>query len=273
MSPANFLRAYPSYDGSLDTLVLILRRALDADERPDFLPCGEDAQPSLFDEPVARQASTGEEMSEAARYLRAFSGLLFDLAIRAWMSSEGVEDLLIDLAFQAGREGPELLEDYSIPQVRALRAACQRVEREIHRLEGLARFSLRRDGLYSAPLEPDHNILAALLPHFRRRFGAQPFAIVDLRRCLALESRGDQVRAHSGAEARSLLPDDADDGALLLWRRYFDATENPARRNPALQRRLMPARYWKYLPELARSTSGREPPSADYPKLCGETRL
>jgi len=207
----------------------------------------------LFDAPVAEEAPPDLLYMEGiVDYIRAFSCLLFDLSLRAWMSEEELEQTLLEVARQAGREGADIVEDYTRPSVRILRAACRRVEREIQRLEGLARFSLRRDGLYSAPLSPDHNIVAALVPHFARRFGAQPFALVDLQRALAYESRDGTLRARAGADALALLPDRPDDEAVSLWRRYFDATANPARRNPALQRRLMPARYWRYLPEMSR---------------------
>jgi probable DNA metabolism protein len=119
-------------------------------------------------------------------------------------------------------------------------------------MHGLARFSPRGDGLFSAPLSPDANIIAALLPHFARRFGNEDFALVDVRRCLAFARLSGRFESASGDEALAYLPslDSASDEDTELWRRYFKATENPARHNPELQRRLMPKRYWRYLPEI-----------------------
>jgi probable DNA metabolism protein len=107
-------------------------------------------------------------------------------------------------------------------------------------------------------------VVAALLPHFARRFGAGDFALVDLRRRLAFARRGGRFESAAGDEALAFLSEAAgaaarrggpvgaerEDEDTLLWKRYFKAAENPARRNPELQRRLMPRRYWKYLPEL-----------------------
>jgi len=43
---------------------------------------------------------------------------------------------------------------------------------------------------------------------------------------------------------------DADELAFQrLWKSYFDALAIPERFNPRLQRRQMPARFWKYLIE------------------------
>jgi probable DNA metabolism protein len=252
-------------DVSLDEFIVLVYRATRDGERVETPTFADSGGPTLFDRPdrpsrtespedypTNSRDSEDREEEEAIRYLRAFSGLVFDLALSAWMSVQPVEGILLDLACEAARAGAELFEDYSRPDVRLLRAACQRVDREIHRLEGLARFSRRQDGLFTAPLEPDNDILAALMPHFRRRFGPQDFAIIDTRRLIAFESRDGTIRAREGEAAAALLPDGTDEEALGLWRRYFDAIDNPARRNPALQRRLMPARYWKYLPELAR---------------------
>jgi probable DNA metabolism protein len=240
-----------AYDGSLEALFLLADRALRSGEFPESLGWQRAKEPSLFDEPTApAEAPDPAEAEMAAGRLRAFSGGLFDLCLRAWMSEEGVEAELLAAAAISGLEGPDALEDYSRAPIRGLQAACRRVDREIHRLQGLARFSPRNDGLYSAPLEPDHNVIAALAPHFARRFGTQGFALVDLRRGIAFEAREGSLRARAGREALDLLPDRADDADRALWRRYFEAAENPARLNPALQRRLMPSRYWKYLPEL-----------------------
>lgn len=94
-------------------------------------------------------------------------------------------------------------------------------------------------------------MVAAILPHFERRFVREDFAIVDLKRSLAFARRAGKVDCFIGLEALAFLPDSGDAEDEALWRRYFAATENPARRNHELQRRLMPRRYWRFLPELA----------------------
>ena len=74
--------------------------------------------------------------------------------------------------------------------------------------------------------------------------------IHDLRRGLAAAWDGQTLHPVVG------VPDNID--ALLsrretafqgLWREYVQALAVPERRNPALQRRFMPRRYWKHLVE------------------------
>jgi probable DNA metabolism protein len=186
--------------------------------------------------------------------LRAFSSELFDTVIRIWMSEAALELPLLRLCAYAGLHGSDVLEDYGNPDLRAVAGASRRVSREIERLCGLARFSPRDDGLLAAALEPDANIVAALLPHFARRFGHEDFALVDVRRRLAFARRDGDFESAIGAEALAFLPDEMgdDDEEVSLWRRYFEGTENPSRKNPELQCRLMPRRYWRYLPEIAK---------------------
>jgi uracil-DNA glycosylase len=244
-----------SYDGSLEGLIVLAHKAYAETSAPDTVANALAESGELFallgpaplafpPEDLAREAET------AGPELRAFSGELFDMIAQLWMSEESLELPLLRLCAEAGRHGPEVLADHGSADLRAVSHASRRVNREIHRLAGLARFSPRLDGLYSAPLEPDANVVAALLPHFARRFGSEDFALVDLRRRLAFARRGGRFESAAGEEALAFVPDRGSDEDVLLWKRYFKATENPARRNPELQRRLMPIRYWRFLPEI-----------------------
>jgi probable DNA metabolism protein len=203
--------------------------------------------PSPLEQPLSGFAGAAEAAGEE---LRAFSGELFDMIARIWMSEEPLELPLLRICAEAGKRGADALADFGSPDLRALSHSSRRVFREIDRLRGLARFSPRDDGLFSAPLEPDANVAAALLPHFARRFGAEDFALVDLRRRLAFARRSGRFESAAGEEALAYLPSPRGDEELRLWKLYFKAAENPARRNPELQRRLMPMRYWRYLPEV-----------------------
>jgi probable DNA metabolism protein len=244
-----------SYDGSLEALIVLARKAYSECSAPDAVANALAEEGELFallgPSPLDQGSARPQLEAEAAgSELRSFSPELFDLVARVWMSEEALELPLFRLCAEAGRHGPDVLADHGDPDLRALSRASGRVNREIHRLEGLARFLPRGDGLYSAPLEPDANVVAALLPHFARRFGGEDFALVDLRRRLAFWRRGGRFESAAGDEALALLPDAVPDEDMRLWKRYFKAAENPARRNPELQRRLMPMRYWRYLPEL-----------------------
>ena len=159
----------------------------------------------------------------------------------------------------ARREAERAASDRGDPDVRAVLDAAFKVVRETDRLAGLLRFASpgnggcsgggERNGLYLARCFPDHYVLPALAEHFTRRFGAGGWAVVDERRGLALLRRpgGD---AEIVPAALLEPPDPAADDYEELWRHYHRTINNESRNNPALQRRFMPKRYWKYLPEL-----------------------
>jgi probable DNA metabolism protein len=263
-----------AYDGSCEGLLILAYKAYAEGRSPETVANALAEEGELFallgPAPFEAEASgaSSEDIARKAEAagsaLRSFSGELFDLVLRIWMSEEALELPLLRICAEAGLHGPEVIADHSSADLRALSRASRRVNREIHRLEGLARFSPGPGGVYSAPLEPDANVTAALLPHFSRRFGSEDFALVDVRRRLAFARRLGAFESATGEAALAYLPPREEaqpsapaqatltqvDEEAQLWRRYFKATENPARRNPELQRRLMPIRYWRYLPEM-----------------------
>ena len=114
---------------------------------------------------------------------------------------------------------------------------------------------------YYAPIEPDHNILALLVPHFTARFAGQKWFIHDRRRNLGAYYDGRECRLVSGVEisdqlAASLQGRKAgseDEEEMLcreLWQEYFTSTALEERKNEKLQKQHMPVRYWKYLTEF-----------------------
>jgi uracil-DNA glycosylase len=248
------IRGTWSYDGSLEGLFVLAGRALSEGTAPEAVANALASEGELFAllGPSPLVSETASDTQAASALIRAFSGELFDMIIRIWMSEEALELPLFRICSEAGLHGAELLADHGRADLRALSRVSRRVDCEIHRLVGLARFSPGTSGIFVAPIEPDYNIAAALVPRFSRRFGAEDFAIVDTRRRLAFARRGGRYESDSGDAALAYLPGPSGrtDDETELWRRYFEATENPARRNPELQRRLMPRRYWRYLPEF-----------------------
>jgi probable DNA metabolism protein len=262
-----------SYDGSVwELAALVLRsheegrapgRVLNAQRPPSVAGGG------LFPEEGPQEAEAPAEGSgageEAGARLLALSPRLYAATLRAWMSEEGVEAELLELSANFRERGELAFCDYSRPSLRLLAGAIHRVVREVHRLEGFARFSPRLDPLlgeerFVALLEPDHNVLPSLGPFFLRRFGRTPFALVDLSRGYALASREDGLEFRGAGELEALAPRESEAEEAELWRRYFRATENPARRNPLLQRALMPRRYWPHIIEMEYPEQGGPSP-------------
>jgi probable DNA metabolism protein len=54
----------------------------------------------------------------------------------------------------------------------------------------------------------------------------------------------------TAADIHALGGEFRDDEWEELWRHYHRTINNESRKNLHLQRKLMPKRYWKYLPEM-----------------------
>jgi hypothetical protein len=123
-----------------------------------------------------------------------------------------------------------------------------KVAHEIDRLMGFLRFSPNAQGRYVARCAPDYYCLPALIPHFTKRFGDTPWAVIDEKRGVSLVREGiARIPGSLGCDpvGRDLLDPWED-----LWRSYHRTINIENRKNLQLQRQFMPLRYQKYLTEL-----------------------
>ena len=139
--------------------------------------------------------------------------------------------------------------------VKVLEAAYQ-VDWEIHRLMGLLRFNPRKDGMWLARCAPDNFVLPGLAEHFTLRFREEPWAIIDEKRGLALVRPVNEEACLGTLASFAFLSEEnlPRDNWEELWRCYHKSIYIENRKNPGLQRQLMPVRYWKYLPEKTAGT-------------------
>ena len=146
------------------------------------------------------------------------------------------------LGFKKGSE----IDCYSyLDEVKSIHGYRSKVLLEKHRMLGFVRFQNYPDYFLSI-IEPDHNILHLIMPHFVARLPKEKFIILDKKRQLAGFYNGDHWR---------LMPltintdSQAEDRYTLLWQEYFKTIAIKERSNTKLQKKFMPARYWKHLTE------------------------
>ena len=152
------------------------------------------------------------------------------------------------LGFLVGRDIEADLRDES---VRAVHGMARRTALEAHRMRGFLRFRHLKDGLYYAPMEAGCDVLRLVAPHFLGRMEGRDWMIHDLARERAALCRGGEL---AFVDAPGFEPDVSvqERRAQELWCDYFRAIAVPERRNPHLQRSLMPERYWRMLVERPR---------------------
>jgi probable DNA metabolism protein len=139
------------------------------------------------------------------------------------------------------------------PQVFTVARIRDRVSFEIARFLGFVRFRRVAGNRFYAPVNPDADIVGFIGPHFAQRFPDEALIIHDVNRGVAFWSfrgaSGIADLAGISAEVCDRLSTDCEPGAEELWRKYFTAIANPERKNPRLQRELMPIRYRKLMTE------------------------
>ncbi|MDB5900924.1 MAG: uracil-DNA glycosylase protein-like protein, partial [Ramlibacter sp.] len=147
------------------------------------------------------------------------------------------------------------------------RHMAQAVRRDIHKMHAFVRFRQVQDTdnpldpLHVAWFEPDHHIVEANAPWFRRRFANMRWAILTPERCVEWDRQ--QLHFRAGADHSDAPPADAGE---QLWLTYYQGIFNPARLKLKMMQKEMPRKYWRNLPEaqlitplaaLAQERSGR----------------
>jgi probable DNA metabolism protein len=135
---------------------------------------------------------------------------------------------------------------------------ADKVKKERLRIIQFVRFQKASDGTFFAPVTPVYNALPLTLPYFTDRFADQKWFIYDIKREYGYFYDLKQVKEVSLVENSAFVEGKLHDELLAadekafqrLWKGYFEAIAIKERLNPTLQRRNMPARFWKFLPEM-----------------------
>lgn len=120
---------------------------------------------------------------------------------------------------------------------------------EKHRLVGLLRFKKIKSDILYAQVEPDHNIIALIAPHFKERLRSENFIIHDVKREIAIFYNKVEWVIRDIEKIETFLVKDVEESYAELWKVYFNARSIERKTNIKLQKNYMPVRYWKHLTE------------------------
>jgi uracil-DNA glycosylase len=140
----------------------------------------------------------------------------------------------------------------SDPDIAKARNMEKNVGREIHKLHAFVRFKevpAEPDSgreRYAAWFEPEHFIVEAGSPFFRKRFANMDWSILTPKGCAHWD--GSELTFTPGIARNPLEDPDAMESA---WLTYYRNIFNPARLKVKAMQTEMPKRYWKNLPEAA----------------------
>lgn len=151
------------------------------------------------------------------------------------------------------RKSVTIENDYTDKAVFTVNSVARKVSREKHRMKAFVRFSLTKDGLYYATVQPDYNVLPLIAKHFKERYADQRWLIFDVFRRYGiyydLNTVTEVTIDFNNTKAAEDILDEDEMLFQQLWKIYFKSVNIPARKNTKLHIQHMPKRYWKYLTE------------------------
>ncbi len=203
---------------------------------------------SLFE--TVRVEADGERSIRVQRGMDRLGGDVGVTVYQAWLSEKRDIENNIVLTLKRGfDEKRSPLAQLMHPEVRRVVLAARLVGMEAHRFLGLTRLKHVHGDLYAADFKHDCNLLPLMGDHFCGRFGDQRIVIRDIARRQALVTGGGawEISALPDGEIAPLPPDGEFEG---LWRKYFEAIANPARKNLKLQQKFVPLKYREHLTEF-----------------------
>ena len=142
---------------------------------------------------------------------------------------------------------PENAQNTLEPHTHAVFQTANKVKHESNIVKGFVRFQKAENDLMVAVIEPTYNIVNLLAEHFANRFPNMQWMIVDAKRGLGIHYDGREVYELCGNIAE--IPQ-INDEFTALWQSYYKSANIKERKNPKLQKRFLPMKYWKHLIEM-----------------------
>ena len=244
------------YDGCFEGLLTAVYEAYSRRERPDHILSAQGLAMNLFDQyqEIFTDPVKCNKIVEAIRLKISEEAL--ERVTQVYLADISDPGTLVyqylRLGFQLGSAVDNHLHEDCVLSVHKI---SRKVGFEVHRFEGLLRFVRTGWGIYYAKLEPDHNIVSQLAPHFASRLSDQDWIIHDTRRGIAAMYNQREWIITDQVPAQLVSPSsdgagDSEEFFQALWREYFQNIAIAERKNIKLQKNHMPSRYWKNLTEI-----------------------
>ena len=254
-----------NYDGTFEGLLTLVFEAFERKQDPMSIEQKGRGVPDMF-------AQTFDVVVDEAKADRVWQGLVKRTEMRnarmvyvVFLSElPGVEMLLwhyLKKVFTSNHT--DYWQNMLDEDVHKMVQTARKVKREAHLFLGLVRFQKTADGMFFALIEPDHNILWLISNHFKNRYATQPWVIYDTRRKYGIWYDRKEVQEvlienpaadmHTG-KLHEQARDMDEDHFTHLWKAYYQSITISERANPRQMARMMPRRYWKYLPEKGEET-------------------
>lgn len=241
------------YDGSFEGLLTAIYNAYYSKDKPIEILEESEFQPSL----ITQSVNIHTDAEKANKVLNAIKNKIsenvLDSIYYVFLSNHMGKGTLIynyiKLGFNYGAKVD--LHTYNDTIIK-IHKTIKKVTGETHLMLGFVRFQLVGSNIYYSTIEPDHNILALIAPHFEKRLSDQNWIIHDIKREIAaIYNLKEWVIVHfEKSKISNINPTNCEDFYNSLWKDYFSSTTIMNRLNPKLQKMHVPRRYWKHMNEF-----------------------
>lgn len=241
------------YDGSFEGLLTAVYEAYYNENKPKEIVEEDEFEPSLINEPYYIKAdSVKSDKVRNAIKTKISEDALENIFYTYLSSFKGKETLIysyIKLGFKYGNKIDLHTYDDTVIKIHKIR---NKVAGEHHLMLGFIRFEAVSKNFYYSSIEPDHNILALIAPHFASRLADQNWIIHDLKREVAAIYNMVEwvIVPFERNKAANIKENNSVDFYTDLWKDYFISTAITNRLNPKLQKMKVPVRYWKHMTEF-----------------------
>lgn len=142
------------------------------------------------------------------------------------------------------------LSNITIASVYRIHALEKEYLRLAHKMYGFTRFEELNDKMLYAKIETKFNILMLLGHHFKKRLGNHSFIIHDIPRSLAYVRENNQSDIKEVSAFETPIHSDAEIHFKKLWKTFFHSAAIENRKNPKLQKQLVPLLYRAHMSEF-----------------------
>ena len=238
------------FDGTADGFFTAVFEAYAQKVSPRFV-CG-DFQPD-FESEVLRIPVDLAKAERVRTRLRQIGGdsVLRDLSRALCAGLAGRGDIAFGYVRELLKHGRDARDMLACPAVIDFRELVQKVNLEVHRFKGFLRLQETAAGVFYARYEPDHDITALLLPHFRARYNNEKFLIHDIRRNVLGIYDGKNAYTRGYDKELKVYLAETEESFQRMFALYYRSVNIEARKNLRQMFSYMPRRYHKHLPERA----------------------
>lgn len=181
---------------------------------------------------------------------------VYEATYKAALSSDpGRADKIYRFLIAAFAYGPRILDQINHPAVYAVFTLTRSIEREANRYFQFARFAQMQNGILLGTIEPEHDVLALVAPHFADRMPSENWILYDCGRKKAAVHQADQgyqmVQMDSAQWQQQLRTETDEEVFENLWKIFHKSIAIEARTNLKCQQNMLPLRFRPHMTEFS----------------------